>query len=143
MIQMPHYERFRKNGDDWGRLLSDYWFYDTPIKKYDIDFNNDSMKCRLYANGNLCIYKPSQWDFGTGPVIQDQNMVRGSLFHDAICHMTDAGAIPYQERARGDNYFAYLLNEGGSGLLQKASTAWRWFVVSLNSQTIARFRRKK
>jgi hypothetical protein len=143
MIQMPHYEMFRKNGDSFGRLLSDYTFYDTPIKGYDFDYKNQSMHCRLSPDGTLTIFKLSEWDFGTGPVIQDQNMVRASLFHDPLCYMTDSGVIPYSERVRADNYFAWLLNDGGSGVMQKVSTAWRWLVVSLNSQTIARLRRKR
>jgi hypothetical protein len=145
MIQMPHVELFKRNRTVWGRLLSEYSFADTPHKGYDVEYNDGRFRCHLFPDGRLKIYMLSEYDFGSGGItVQDLGMIRASLYHDALCHMTDAGLLPYTERRRADNHFASLLWQTGSrGPIAAVSTAWRWTGVTLYSQTLARWRRKK
>lgn len=143
-MKMPYVELFRHNRTTWGRLLADYTF-DTPITGYNRALDTGRFRCKLTEDGSLTIYKMSEYDFGSGRItVQDLGMIRASLAHDAFCHLTDRGIIPYSERRKADNYFAKLLWETGSrGPIAAMSTAWRWTAVSAYSQTLARWRRTK
>lgn len=141
-FQIPHYELFWKNGFRWGRLLSNYTIK-TPITGYNRILDTGNFRCILRADGELTVVNLSEWDFGTGPgVIQDIAMVPASLVHDAFCHLTDRGILPWSVRMKADNYFASMLwRYGSKGFVSKASTSWRWLAVTANSQLIARWRR--
>lgn len=140
MTEYPHFEVFRKNGERWGRLLRDYT-YDTGIKGYNRTLDIGYFRCRLTDDGLLTIFKWSEWNFGDGDVtVQDLAMILASLIHDAFCHLTGRGILPYSVRMKADNLFTRMLWKNGSqGLLNAASASWRWFLVTLNSQTKARF----
>lgn len=141
MVEYPHFEVFRKNGVRWGRLLADYTFNES-VKGYNRTLDTGSFRCKLTEDGRLTIYKWSEYDFGSGNVtVQDLAMVRESLRHDALCMMTDRGILPYKERMTADNLFARgLWKHGAKGPLSAVSTGWRWLAVTLNSQTIARYK---
>lgn len=142
----PHYELIKNNR--WGRVLSDHTL-STPITGYAATFENHFFRCRLMPDGALTIYALSEWDFASGPVINDTAMVAASLMHDAFCHLTDKGILPWSVRAQADNYFAKMLidHSARGGLLgwrtawAYLSTTWRWVAVKTYSNTIARWRR--
>ena len=143
-MKMPNVELFKRNRQTWGRLLDDYSF-DTPHIGYNVTLDTGFFRCRLTHDGRLTVFALSEYDFGSGGItIQDLGMIRASLYHDALCLLTDRGILPYSERMTADNHFARLLWETGSqGPIAALSTGWRWAVVTLNSQALARWRRQK
>ena len=140
-LSVPHHELFRQNGRRWGRLLSDYTIQ-TPITGYNRTLDTGRFRCTLFSDGRLIVFKWSEWDLGSGDItIQDIAMIVASLPHDAFCHMTGRGILPWSVRRLADNFLAKMLWQyGAKGFISGASTAWRWLVVSANSQLIARFK---
>jgi hypothetical protein len=135
-IEVPKYELIRSG--KWGRLLKNYT-YTTPISGYSISWSDQNFKCVLQANGELTVFSLSVWDFGSGPAINTPAMVYASLAHDAFCHMTDRGLLPWSVRAQADQYFWTCLSDAGATV----SRYWRVPAVMLYSQTLGRWRRKK
>ena len=144
----PHYELARNN--TWGVILSDHAMC-TPITGHTAVFNNREFHCSLTDDGELIIYEGSVWDFASGPALNTPAMVAASLMHDAFCHMTNNGKLPWSCRAQADGYFAQMIRDHGprGGLLgwrtglTYLSSGWRWLAVSANSQLIARWSRTK
>jgi hypothetical protein len=137
IIQMPHYEIFRHNSKRWARLLADK-SYQTPITGHKIHFSNGRFSCCLMPDGLLTIFAMSEWDLGT-MAIDDPAMVYASLPHDAGCHMTDSGVLPWSCRMQFDKYLWTCLTQAGA----KVSRLWRTPAVMINSQLIARWSRTK
>jgi hypothetical protein len=138
LIQMPHYELFKKNGKTWGRLLAGY-SYDTPITGYAVTLNTPTYGCRLTPDGRLYIKAVSEWDFGSGPSVQTPPMVYASLAHDMFCHLTNRRLIPFSERKAADLYFWTCLGEAGATV----SRLWRLPAVFGYSQLVARWKDKQ
>jgi hypothetical protein len=146
-LPTPHYELCRNNTH--GRLLSDYVIR-TPIKGYQVSYAHGQFHCRLDVDGKLTVYAMSEWNFGNR-AIDTPAMVAASLPHDAFCHMTNSGRLPWSARRLADNFFSWMLRElgprgGRLGLrtgLTCLSSGWRWLGVTANSQLIARWSRKE
>lgn len=137
-VPMPHFERFKRNGRWWGRLLSDYTYH-TPITGYAATLSTDHYACSLLPDGTLIVRALTQWDYGSGPVVQSGPMIYASLAHDMFCHMTDKGILPWSVRHEADKYFWDCLGESGATI----SRLWRTPAVMLYSQLVARWRREK
>lgn len=141
---MPDFDLIR--GNTWGKLKRDHVMC-TPFTGFDVAWSNDVFRCRLTPDGKLTVFAGSEWDFATGG-IDTPAMVAASLMHDAFCHMTNAGKLPWSVRRRADNHFSAMIRKHGprggflgwrTGLTYAAS-GWRWIVVSANSQLNARWR---
>jgi hypothetical protein len=137
-VLMPSYERYKRNGRWWGRLLSDY-VYRTPITGYAVTVDASDYSCTLLPDGSLIVRALTVWDYGSGPVVQSGPMIYASLAHDMFCHMTDRGFLPWSVRHEADKYFYHCLSEAGATI----SRFWRTPAVMLYSQTVARWRRTK
>ena len=142
---MPHHELIWKREKllfwtrkkRYGRLLSAYR-YENSLTGYNLKFRTGDMLADLREDGTLWFYPITDWDFGTF-AIDDPAMVYGSLEHDFYCKATDAGLLPWSVRYKADKLLGRRLDEAGSGFTQK----WRVPGVMLNSQLIARWKRKK
>lgn len=133
-MRIPPIERL-KNGKM--RFYDDYIFTDS-VRGYDADFNRDGFRCALRPDGELTIFAGSVYDMGTG-AINTPAMVVASAEHDAGCHMTNYGVLPWAARHEFDKRFFSRLGEEGATI----SRWWRTAGVMLNSQLIARWRRAK
>lgn len=134
MIRIPAAKRLP---DGRWRTINDEQ-YETPIKGYSLIWGNGEFRCRLYEDGRLLIYAGSVWDLGTG-AIDTPAMIYASLPHDAFCLMTNSGVLPWECRMMADKYFKQCLKDAGAGW----TALWRFPLVVLNSQTIARMKRGK
>lgn len=134
-IQMPHHERFKRNGKWYSRLLSTQMYNDS-LKGYEMQLRTQHMQADLTPAGHLRVYPVTEWDNGTGAV-DDPAMVYASLEHDIFCEATRLGLLPWKARFEADKLLFRRLGEAGA----KVSRFWRVPVVMLNSQLVARFNR--
>ena len=135
-MRVPHYELIAKGKR--GRLLDTY-AYHTPVKGYEAEIMERTIRTRLSADGTLTVFYCTEWDFGSGPAVDTPAMVTASLAHDIFCHLTDRGLIPWECRAPADGYFRQVLKDCGNGAWRHA----RWLGVRFYSTCLAKWRRKK
>lgn len=140
------------DGNRKGKLLEGV-ILSTPIYGYSGFLSSETEPCELKKNGELIIHKGFTWDFGSG-AIDTPSMVRASLFHDAMCHLTNHRAVPWEVRRKADKHFRELLKryapeprgniveKGLRSMLNFSSRWWRWSAVSIYSQFIARWKDK-
>ncbi len=135
------------HGGERGVLGEDLAFK-TPILGYDIHVAEQGSVCWLAPDGTLTLYAGFDWDFGSY-AIDTPALVRASAAHDALCRLTDSGALPWACRRVSDAFFRDLLKlySPGRGLIRQswnfARRWWDWLGVSAYSQLIARWRVKK
>lgn len=141
------YTLFREGRRHWGRLNDDVIIH-TGITGHlaEIDGTVTPMKALLYPDGRLKIYAGSRWDFGSGPALNTPGMVRASLVHDAFCHLTNLGLVPWSVRKDADRLFRDMLKEYQPDfhpLDPRRMARWRrWAGVRLNSKFWAYWGRK-
>lgn len=97
------------------------------------------MLMHLAPNGVLTIKKGSHWDFGSW-AFDSPAVIYASLWHDAICHLTNARVIPWRYRNIGDQFYQAKLAEKGTWLPRQL---WHRAGVSLYSQLVARWKDKR
>jgi len=124
-------------GGKYGKLLADE-YYQTAITGHRVSYDRNAMRCDLYPDGMLVVYKDSEWDFGTF-AIDTPAMVVASLEHDAFCNMTNSRDLPWSCRLQADKNFWNRLTENGATI----SRLWRVPGVMLYSQLVARWKDKQ
>lgn len=140
------YHTLHKGRSLWGKLDADV-IYNVHIYGHDVEYIDSHAHCKLNARtGKLIIMAGTEWDFGTG-ALNTPEMVRASLIHDMLCHLTNAGLIPYKYRRHADRLFLnHLKMYGPRRPWYHPLRYWkyvRFAGVTINSQTLARWRAKK
>ena len=139
------------NGNRWGKLRQDCWI-ETGITGFSITMhqitkNGTYVDFELFPTGLLVVYKGTMWDFGSGPAVNNPAMVRASLPHDMICHLTDCGLVPWSVRAQGDALLRQHIKEFTPEMpwwnVFRYNYLWRWAGVRIYSGTIAYRRREE
>lgn len=83
--------------------------YSTPIHGSPGELGRIS----LSAVGTLVIRPGYEWDFGSGPAIDDPTMIYASLAHDALYDLMNAHDFDGKFRKAADRYFIQLCKEIG------------------------------
>lgn len=79
----------------------------------------------LEKDGTLTIKRGYAWDGPSGPAIDSQDFMRGSLVHDALYQLIEDGRIPGFYRELADNILYNICREDG----MSAVRAWYVFKV--------------
>jgi hypothetical protein len=82
---------------------------------------------QLDSDGRLTIRAGYAWDGPSGPTIDTQNFMRGSLVHDALYQLIREGLLPFSAKAAADKLLRELCREDGMSALR----AW-WVYVAVD-----------
>ena len=93
--------------------VHDTFNYDTGIVGHAVALDGH---ISLDANGTLTIFKGYAWDGASGPAIDTQNFIRGSLVHDALYQLMAEDALPFSYRKRADELLVTICKEDGMWL---------------------------
>ena len=94
----------------------------------------------LYENGTLVAHESTEYDFGSGPAINNLPVIYASLKHDIGCHLTDLGLLRWKYRAWFDKTYRKDLDEYGASLPRRW---YHWAGVRAYSKTISYWGRAK
>lgn len=103
--------------------LKIYKYELTEIHKEYIDLGHEG----LYV-GNYIWYSPShhvfsilagyRWDGPSGPTVDTETFMRGSLVHDALYQAIREGHLPMSARAQADKILYRMCREDGMGRIR-------------------------
>jgi len=123
-----------RKGDYKYTLLHD-WSYPTGIT-YDRDVEVGGGWVRLTRDGTMHLRKHYHWDGPSGPAIDTQNFMRGSLVHDGFYQMLRAGILGTpgdaqwkRYRKASDKLLREMCKKDGMSFFRRAWVyrALRWF----------------
>lgn len=79
--------------------------------------------------GVLTVFKGYAWDGPSGPALDTNNFMRGSLVHDVLYQMLEEGKLPMSYREDADNILIELCKEDGMSRVRRqwVYRALRWF----------------
>lgn len=77
-------------------------------------------------NGILYIFKGYQWDGASGPAIDTQNFMRGSLLHDCLYQLMRENFIDKKYRKTADKLLVKICREDGMSYLR---SEWVYYGV--------------
>jgi len=75
-------------------------------------------------SGTLYIHNRYAWDGPSGPTIDTDNFLRGSLVHDALYQMMREGAIPESCRKDSDIILYWICREDGMSWIRATWVYW-------------------
>lgn len=76
--------------------------------------------CSLTTTGCLTIFKRYGWDGPSGPTIDTETSMAGSLVHDLLYHLIRLGHLPIESKDECDNIMrAIMLQDGMWGFRAK------------------------
>ena len=75
--------------------------------------------------GLVIIHKGYAWDGASGPVVNTENTLLGTLVHDVIYQAIEEGQLDVSYRVNGDNAFYRILRERGVSYFR----AKAWFLA--------------
>ena len=102
------------------------WKYEllkTEITNVGIIEDVTSMYFLLGNDGTLYIYHGYAWDGASGPAIDTENFMRGSLVHDCLCQMISEGYLDRKYRKRADEILREICLEDGMSKFR----AWYYY----------------
>lgn len=79
-----------------------YQLVDNYETKIDIKCNVNHKYIKLTANGTLTILQGYAWDGASGPAIDTDNFMQGSLIHDALYQLIRDGLLDPYFREQSD-----------------------------------------
>lgn len=136
------FDTFEKEGCRFGRIAEDVE-WQTGILGYTVTIAQmiESKKgvmlwvhCDLFPDGRLRAYNSTEYDFGSGPAINNLPVIYSSLKHDMGCHLTNMGLILWKFRAWFDKFYREDLQAYGCPPIR----AWgHWSAVRFNSKFVA------
>lgn len=88
---------------------TDDYTYKTKIKGFEIDEKYFS----LDRDGLLTIMRGYRWDGPSGPAVDTDNWMRGSLVHDTLYQMIRDGLLPSKVRAKADKTMYKIIRDDG------------------------------
>jgi hypothetical protein len=92
--------------------------------------------CTLLCNGSLVIYKGYEWDGPSGPAVDTDNFMDGSLIHDMLYQLMREGELerwPY--RLYADNEMFRQCKKDDMSLPRRC---WTWLGVRIGGYFSAR-----
>lgn len=75
-------------------------------------------------NGRMYIRKGYSWDGPSGPTIDTNNFMRGSLYHDALYQLMREGLLHEQYREFADDVLYRMIRENGMFWLRAKWVYW-------------------
>lgn len=81
----------------------------------------------LYSDGRLVIAKDYAWDGPSGPTINSESSMRGSLVHDALYQLIREGLLPASLKPTCDWELAEICIE--DGMWRWRARAWEFMLV--------------
>jgi hypothetical protein len=105
-------------------VLAEPVVFETPITGAACSIKN----VRLDAGGLLTLSVGYVWDFASGPAVDTPDMVYGSIAHDALYDLMNAGVLASKHRKAADKFFVELLRQAGCPWYRRAwvYAAVRW-----------------
>ncbi len=80
----------------------------------------------LYPTGDIWIKSGYSWNGASGPTIDTEDSMTGSLVHDALYQLISDGFLPTRCRKQADITFRKWCRHDGMGFVR--STIWYWAV---------------
>lgn len=123
-----------RKGDYKYTLMHD-WSYPTGVT-YERDVEVEGGWVRLMRDGTIHLSKDYHWDGPSGPAIDTQNFMRGSLVHDGFYQMLRSGIFGEpggkqwkRYRKASDKVLRNMCKQDGMGFFRRAWVyrALRWF----------------
>lgn len=141
------FDHFVRNGRHFGRI-AEMVQWQTEVKGFAVRYNGhvDSdgttlwVSFELFPDGVMNAYSLTEYDFGSGPAIDDLCVIYSSLPHDIGCHLTNMGLIPWKWRKYFDGLYSKALSFYGCPWWRKA---YQWTGVRLNSKFVAYWKAEK
>jgi hypothetical protein len=104
--------------------LAEDYTHDTELRGFDIEVPF----IRLHPDGQLVLQTGYSWDGASGPSLDTDTFVRGSLVHDALYQLIKLGALPPSTRAAADRLLHATARADG---MWAPRAAWVWAAVRL------------
>jgi hypothetical protein len=108
--------------DKYKYMLAKNYSIQTDI--YDKSFNNPYF--RLYKNGKLICKQYYCWDGASGPTIDTESNMRGSLIHDVLYQAMHMNFLSRKYRKYADDFFYEIIREDGMNLIR---AKYYWLAV--------------
>ena len=107
--------RYHANTHYKYELLDEYTIA-TPLRGYVVD----TQFLRLRADGVLIMHSGYRWDGASGPAIDTDTFMRGSLVHDALYQLIRLGRVSLDERPAADRLLYDIVREDGMWSIRAA-----------------------
>lgn len=104
-----------------------YWNYHYQTKIMGVRAEIPG-KLFLDTDGILIVYAGYAWDGASGPAIDTNNFMRGSLIHDALYQLIGEGMLPFHYRRAADDILIKICKEDG----MSAPRRW-WVKLAVNT----------
>lgn len=136
------FDTFEESGETFGRIAEDVT-WQTGITGYrcsiarKIESTRNVMlwvQADLREDGTLIARNSTEYDFGSGPAINNLPVIYASLKHDIGCHLTHLGLIPWKFRAWFDKEYRQDLLDYGASVFR---SWYQWTVVRSYSKFVA------
>jgi len=89
--------------------LAENAHFDTPITGFRINLKYVTLE----TGGNLVVFKGYQWDGASGPTLDDNTNMRGSLVHDVLYQILREEELTQEYRKIADKVLFQILREDG------------------------------
>jgi hypothetical protein len=77
------------------------------------EFVIDTLYCTLVCDGTIIIRKGYEWDGASGPTIDTDDTMDGSLVHDVLYQLIREGKLPRKLRKKADRCIRQMCIEDG------------------------------
>lgn len=101
--------KYRKGGSKKYILLENYEDWIPYKPRYAVETNY----CTIDRAGRIMVWQGYEWDGASGPTIDTDDTMDGSLVHDVLYQLIREGALPYSERKPADKCIRQMcINDG-------------------------------
>lgn len=100
------------------QLMEDFVF-ETEIRGYEMFL----AYLKIEKDGRLTVYKGYAWDGASGPTLDTQNAMRGSLVHDALYQLLRENGLPQDMIVPVDKLFRKIIRQDGMSTFR----SWYWY----------------
>ena len=87
--------------------------YEDTIPFYTSEPTVNTNYCTLYSNGRIVIDEGYQWNGASGPTIDTDDTMDGSLVHDILYKLIREGRLPYSFRKQADKCIRQMCIDDG------------------------------
>jgi hypothetical protein len=113
--------KYIKGGSKKYILTEDYKSY-IP---FDVNIHIETPYCYLTANHFMEVYKGYEWDGASGPTIDTEDTMDGSLVHDVLYQLIREHHLPMKWRKEADKCIHKMCVEDGMPKWR----AWYWYLA--------------
>lgn len=100
------------------QLMEDFVF-ETEI----LGFEKYLTHLKIEKDGRLTVYKGYAWDGASGPTLDTENSMRGSLVHDALYQLLRENGLPQDMIIPVDKLFRKIIRKDGMSRFR----SWYWY----------------